>query len=301
MMKTINAVIQKAQSFEKRPLVVAAAADPYVLDAVEKAIQLDLVYPILIGDTSLIKKQASSLLIKHATILDQPDQALACEAAVDYCVDEPRAILMKGLVDTSILLKAALRKERGLRTDQRLSHVSVFEIENFNRLLLMSDGAMNIAPNIDEKESIIRNAVMCAQALGITLPKVAVIAAVEKVNPKMPATLDAATLMQKQHDGFIQNCIVEGPYAIDNAINIEAAHHKNITLPYAGQADILLMPDIEAGNVFYKSMMFLGGAKSASLIMGSTHPIVLTSRADSSESKFQSIALAACVSEYTFH
>lgn len=301
MMKTINEVIQKAQSLEKRPLVVAAAADPYVLDAVEQAVQIDLVHPVLIGDTSLIKKHASSLILQHATIIDEPDHALACEAAVDYCVDHPHAILMKGLVDTSILLKAALRKERGLRTEKRLSHVSVFEIENFNRLLLMSDGAMNIAPDVHEKESIINNAVICAKALEIPLPKVAVIAAVEKVNPKMQATLDAQTLMQKQQDGLIQNCIIEGPYAIDNAINIEAAKHKNITLPYAGQADILLMPDIEAGNVFYKSMMYLGNAKSASLIIGATHPIVLTSRADSSESKFHSIALAACVSEYTFN
>lgn len=300
-MRTIHEVIQKAQKLEKRPLVVAAAADPYVLDAVDQAVQLDLVHPVLIGDPSLIKKHASSSLIKHATIIDQPDHALACEEAVDYCVDQPHAILMKGLVDTSILLKAALRKERGLRTEHRLSHVSVFEIENFNRLLLMSDGAMNIAPDVNEKESIINNAVMCAQALEIPLPKVAVIAAVEKVNPKMQATIDAQTLMQRQLDGFIQNCIVEGPYAIDNAINIEAAQHKNITLPYAGQADILLMPDIEAGNVFYKSMMYLGNAKSASLIIGATHPIVLTSRADSSESKFQSIALAACVSDYTFN
>lgn len=300
-MRTLKEIIEKAQTCQQRPLVVAAAGDPYVLEAVEQAIQLRLVHPVLIGNQTRIEKHASAALMTKATVINQPDHTLACEAAVDYCVDRPEAILMKGLVDTSILLKAALRKERGMRTDQRLSHVSVFEIKDFNRLLFMSDGAMNIAPDVNEKESILTNAVVLAHALDVSVPKVAVIAAVEKVNPKMPATLDAVTLMQRQRDGLIEQCIVEGPYAIDNAINIEAAKHKGITLPHAGQADILLMPDIEAGNIFYKSLMFLGGAKSASLIMGATHPIVLTSRADSSESKFQSIALAVCVSDYTLH
>jgi phosphate butyryltransferase len=300
-MRSLNEVIQKAQTFKRRPLVVAAAADPYVLDAVDKAVQRGLVEPILIGDTTLIESQASSDVLKQATLIDQPDNTLACEAAVEYCFDHPEAILMKGLVDTSVLLKTALRKEKGLRTEQRLSHVSVFEIKDFDRLLMMTDGAMNIAPDVDEKENILKNAVVLANALDVTLPKVAVIAAVEKVNPKMPATLDAALLMERQRSGKIEHCIVEGPYAIDNAINVAAAKHKGITLPYAGRADILLMPDIEAGNIFYKGLMFLGDAQSASLIMGATHPIVLTSRADSSESKFLSIALAVCVSDYNLN
>ena len=202
---------------------------------------------------------------------------------------------MKGLVDTSIILKAALNKEFGLRTQNRISHVSVMEVSTHNKLIFMSDGAMNIAPTLDEKRQIIENSVVIAHSLGIENPNVGVLGAVEKVNPKMEATVHAAELVKMNKDGVINHCRVGGPFALDNAINKEAALHKGIKDPMAGDVDILIMPRIEAGNVFYKTMMFLANAKSASVIAGAKKPIVLTSRADSTESKFYSIALSALV------
>lgn len=295
-MKRMQDIVLKAQSLPKALLVVAVAHDEPVLEAVVRASEAGFIDPYLIGD----KKQIEKIFKLNdwscaATIVDETDAVRACQLAVEKVHDTQGALLMKGLVDTSVLLKAALAKEKGLRTNRRISHVSVFDIPSYDRVLLMSDGAMNIAPTIDEKQDIIENAVHIAHALGIETPNVGIIAAVEKVNPKMPATLDAVELIKRQQEGRIQGCVVEGPYAIDNAVSVEAAKHKGIDAPGAGKSDILIMPVIEAGNVFYKTLMFLAQAKSASVIAGALKPIVLTSRADSSESKYYSIALAACV------
>ena len=194
-------------------------------------------------------------------------------------------------------MKAALNKEFGLRTPNRISHVSVMEVPTHEKLLFMTDGAMNIAPTLDEKRQIIENSVKIAHALGNKTPNVGVIGAVEKVNPKMEATLHAQELVNMNLNNIITDCKVGGPFAIDNAINKEAALHKGIKDPMAGDVDILVMPRIEAGNVFYKTMMFLANAKSASVIAGAKKPIVLTSRADSPESKYYSIALSALVAD----
>jgi phosphate butyryltransferase len=202
---------------------------------------------------------------------------------------------MKGLVDTSIILRAALNKEFGLRTNNRISHVSVIEVSTHPKLIFMSDGAMNIKPTLDEKRQIIENSIVIANALGLEAPKVGIIAAVEKVNPQMEATLDAVELIKMNKENILNGCIVGGPFAIDNAINKEAAILKGVSDPIAGDVDILIMPQIESGNVFYKSMMFLGKAQSASVIAGAKKPIVLTSRADSTLNKFHSIALGALV------
>lgn len=295
-MKTMQAIVDHALTLTPALLVVAVAHDEPVLEAVVQATQAGFVTPYLIGDQHAIEailKQHSWDLDAH--IVDEKDAAEACRLAVTKVYETPGALLMKGLVDTSVLLKAALVKEKGLRTSRRISHVSVFEVAQYPRILMMSDGAMNIAPTVDEKQDIIENAVEIAHALGLENPYVGLIAAVEKVNPKMPATLDAQTLIERQKAGAMPGCVLEGPYAIDNAVDVEAAKHKGIEAPGAGRSDILIMPYIEAGNVFYKTLMFLAGAKSASVIAGALKPIVLTSRADSSESKYYSIALAACV------
>jgi len=172
------------------------------------------------------------------------------------------------------------------------------EIPTYHKLLLMSDGAMNIAPDVEIKQEIIENGVTIAHALGIKMPSVGCIAAVEKVNPKMQATLDAQELIFRNQNDRIKNCIIGGPFAMDNAINKQAAILKGVTDPMAGDVDFLLMPQIESGNIFYKSMMFFANAKSASVIAGAKKPIVLTSRADSKESKYYSIALAALVADF---
>jgi len=297
MIKSMNELVTEAKKIDTKTLVVACAADEHVLQAVEMARVEDIIYPILVGDKQEITQLLHDLQydISKYEIIDEPDKEQACLTSVKLVSSNKSYFLMKGLVDTSVILKAALNKEFGLRTKNRISHVSVFEVSTHDKLIFMSDGAMNIAPTLDEKRQIIENSVKIAHALGITTPNVGIIGAVEKVNPQMEATLDAEQLVNMNKEGIITNCNVAGPFAIDNAISVEAAKHKGITDPVAGNVDLLIMPRIESGNVFYKTMMFLAGAKSASVIAGAQKPIVLTSRADSKESKFYSIALAALV------
>ncbi|MFW5913629.1 MAG: phosphate acyltransferase [Bacillota bacterium] len=291
MIKDIAEMIHAAKQSKTNPLVVVKANDEPVLKAVKAAHEEDLVNAVLIDDKDALIQSMKNLGMdpKHYTIIDEGDKVKASARAVEEVRKDSQAILMKGLVDTSTILKAALNKEAGLRTKNRLSHVTVLETKHYHKLLLMSDGAMNIAPDATIKKEIIENAVGVASSLGISPANVGIIAAVEKVNDKMQATLDARTLKETP----IEGAVVDGPFALDNAIDKEAAKHKGIDSAIAGDVDILLMPAIETGNVFYKAMMFLCNARSASLIAGATHPIVLTSRADSFETKFHSIALAA--------
>ncbi len=299
MIKTINDLVLKAKKIQTKTLVVACAADEHVLEAVEMAREENIINGILVGDKSDIESILTKLQFAKSNykIIDQPDKEQACLEAVKLVSSNNGYFLMKGLVDTSIILRAALNKEFGLRTSNRISHVSVMEVPTHSKLLYMTDGAMNIAPNVDEKRQIIENSVKIAHAVGNEMPNVGIIGAVEKVNPQMEATLHAAELVKMNEEGIIKECKVAGPFAIDNAISKEAAAHKGITNPIAGDIDILVMPRIEAGNVFYKTMMFLASAKSASVIAGAKKPIVLTSRADSKESKFYSIALSALVAD----
>lgn len=297
MIKSIKELIKKAKEIETKTVVVACAADEHVLEAIELARKDNIVNAILVGNVIDIKEILIKLNInidnyKYVNILDKAE---ACLESVKLVNTDKDFFLMKGLVDTSIILKAALNKEFGLRTSNRISHVSVLEVNTYNKLIFMSDGAMNISPTLDEKRQIIENSVLIAHALGIDSPKVGIIGAVEKVNPQMVATTDAVELIRLNKENIIKGCIVGGPFALDNAINKDAAKHKGLTDPIAGEIDILVMPRIEAGNVFYKAMMFLGNAQGASIIAGAKKPIVLTSRADSTLSKYHSIALAALV------
>ena len=297
MIKTIDDLVLKAQQIETKTLVVACAGDEHVLEAVEMAREKNIIKGILIGDKTEIISLLHKLQINENNyeIIDENDKEQACLKSVKLVSSNDGYFLMKGLVDTSIILRAALNKEFGLRTKNRISHVSVMEVPTHNKLLYMTDGAMNIAPNLDEKRQIIENSVKIAHAIGNNCPNIGIIGAVEKVNPQMEATLHAFDLVKMNQEGIIKGCKVGGPFAIDNAISKEAAKHKGITDPIAGDIDILVMPRIESGNVFYKTMMFLANAKSASVIAGAKKPIVLTSRADSKESKFYSIALSALV------
>jgi len=299
MLTSMNDLVEKAKSLSKKTLVVAVANDHHVLEAVEMARKEGFINGVLVGDEFLIKEALEDLDFnpEDYEIVHEIDNVTACEKAVKRVSENPEHFLMKGFVDTAIILRAALDKDYGLRTKNRISHVSVMEIPTYHKLLMMSDGAMNIDPNVDVKQEIIENGVVIANAIGIKEPSVGCIAAIEKVNPKMQATLDAETLIKRNQKGDLKGCKVGGPFALDNAINKEAAEHKNITDPMAGDVDMLLMPQIESGNVFYKSMMFLAGAKSASVIAGAKKPIVLTSRADTTESKFYSIALSALVAD----
>ena len=204
-------------------------------------------------------------------------------------------ILMKGFVSTGALLKAVLDKDNGLRKGKILSHVAFFESPHYHKLLCVTDVAMNMEPDFDTKIHILNNAVEACHNIGIEIPKVAVVAAVEVVNPKMEATVHAAMMKTMSDRKQFTGCIVDGPLALDNAVNKEAAHHKGIVSEVAGDCDVILVPNLEAGNMFYKALNFMGGATVAAVIMGASVPIVLTSRSDSGLSKMYSIALAAAM------
>lgn len=295
-MKNFEEILSKAQQQgEKKVISVAVAQDREVLLSVEEARKKGVVDGILVGDSVKIEKVAEELNIdlSNYRVIHKTDDVEAARQAVIEVSSGRADMLMKGLVDTSVVLKAALDREVGLRGDGILSHVAVFEIENYDRLFFITDAAMNIAPDVEAKKKIIDNSVKVARALEIEVPKVACICAKEKMNQKMPDTVAAHELEEMSKRGEIENCIVGGPFALDNAVSIEAAKHKGIDHEVAGVADILLAPDIEGGNILYKSISYFSRSKGAGLIVGATAPIILTSRADSEETKLNSIILGA--------
>ncbi len=292
MFKNLEELLQAAQSSPKAKMAVAAAADSEVLEAVKQAQESGMIEPVLVGEREAIIEagKKADFQVDPGWIVDCSDPDEIAQKTMELVAGGEAEFLMKGLIGTSTLLRALLTKEYGLRRDRLLSHLSVMDF-GLSRLIIMTDGAMNIAPDLEKKAQIISNAAEVAHKLGIEKPKVAPLAAVEVVNPDMPATLDAAALSKMAERGQIKGVVVDGPLALDNAVNEEAAKHKGITSQVAGKADILLMPDIEAGNVFYKAMLYLGGFRGASIVVGAKVPVVLTSRADDARTKLLSIGL----------
>ncbi|MBN2667836.1 MAG: bifunctional enoyl-CoA hydratase/phosphate acetyltransferase [Bacteroidales bacterium] len=295
--QTLNELVNIAKEQETKRIAVVAAADRHVLEALKKAIKQKIVDATLVGDEMAINQIAQEIDFKLelVKIINVKDAVKASETAVSLIREGKADILMKGMVSTSVLLKAVLDKEKGLRKGGTLSHVSFFESPNYHKLLCITDAAMNVSPDLDDKIAIINNAVEAYHKLGIELPKVAILGAVEVVNPKMEATVHAAVITQMNRRNQIEGCIIDGPLALDNIISKTTAEHKGIVSEVAGDADIIVTPDINVGNVLYKSLNFLGDAISAAVIMGAWVPIVLTSRSDSEKSKLMSIALAAAM------
>ena len=283
------------KSHKPKRMILAASEDAHSLTAVVEAAKKEIIRPILVGDLEKTRGMAEimKLDISDFEMIQADNPANAAAKAVKMIHDKEGDFLMKGKVGTSDMLKSILNKEYGLRTGKLLSHFAYFEVENYHKLIALTDVAMNIAPNLTEKIAILNNAVHVLNTLGIEKPKVAVLGAVEKVNTEMGATLDAALLSKMNQRDQILNCIVDGPLAFDNAVSLESARHKEIKSEVAGDTDLLLMPDIEVGNVLYKSLVFFANAKVASMIVGASVPIVLTSRSDSDQAKFDSILLAA--------
>jgi phosphate butyryltransferase len=298
MLKSLSTLLDLARQKGVCRIAVAAAADKHVLDAIMMAKNEGFAEPILVGEKAAIEKIAGELGFDLSTveIIDIADPYKASVEAVALIRNGKADILMKGLVGTGPMLKAVLDKEVGLRKGATLSHVALFETPYYHKLLGVTDAAMNVAPEFDEKVSLVLNAIEVFHKLGIKNPKVAIIGAVETVNPKMEATVHAAMLTQMNRRKQIKGCLIDGPLALDNAVSAESAHHKGIESDVAGDVDLIVTPDINSGNVLYKSMNFLGGATTAAVIMGAKVPIVLTSRADSEKSKLMSIALAAAIS-----
>lgn len=286
---------------KKAKLVVVAAHDEVVLESVIEANELGIVKPILIGDREKMQSIAieKAFSIDDYEIKDEKDFQKAAEIGVKLVSDGKADFIMKGLVDTGTLMKAVLNKEWGLRTDKLLSHVMIYEVPSYSKLIYLTDGGMNLYPNVEQKTMIVENAVKVAKALGNTEVKVACLAAKEKVDLKMEATVHAEDLRLKYEEGYFEDgVIVDGPMALDLAVSKEAAEIKNYRSEVAGDADILLVPNIEMGNGIGKSMTYFANGKSAGVIMGAKVPIVLVSRADTYESKLYSIALGSLVSQY---
>ncbi|TCO73614.1 bifunctional enoyl-CoA hydratase/phosphate acetyltransferase [Marinisporobacter balticus] len=298
MIKNFQELIKIAKEQKKMRLAVAAAQDEEVLIAVCNASELGIVDPILVGDKDEIEKIAKehNLKIDDYAIINKKGLDEAAKAAVGLVSSGQADFVMKGLLDTAILLKAVLDKEIGLRTDSQLSHVMVYEASNYHKLLFLTDGGMNITPNLEEKVKITKNAVKVVKAMGIENVKIAALAAKEKVSAKMQATVDGDKLKQMSQKGeFGEDVIVEGPISFDLAISMEAAKIKNFESEVSGNADVLLVPFIEMGNGIGKALTYFGGAASAGIVMGAKAPVVLVSRADSHEAKLNSIALGSVI------
>ncbi len=301
-MAQVTSLKQMAELVKGGPLkkvAVACGQDPDIIGALARAVSEKSAQAIMIGD----KKKTEALAREHKidpkifTLVDESDPKKAAARAVEMVKKGEADVLMKGLIDTAIYARAYLNKESGLVNCATVSHVAVFEVPNYPRLLIVTDAAQIPYPDFGQKVDMIKHAVAVAQKLGIETPKVAVLAAVEKVNPKMPCTLEAAQLAKMADRGQIKGCIVDGPLSMDAAVSPECAAGKGIKSPVAGYADILVCPDIHAANILYKTLAQLAKAELAAMVIGTSAPVVLTSRTDSDDTKFMSIVLSALMAK----
>jgi phosphate butyryltransferase len=294
--KSLNRFIDIAKSKVKKNLVVAAAEDEHVLGAVKDAVANEIIEPIFIGNKQKIDAIAAKIHfdISKFELIEESNQAKSAQIAVKCIIEGNAQILMKGLVGTADFLRAILQKDSGLRQGDLLSHIGFFEVPTYHKIIALTDAAQNIYPDFNEKVAILKNSLDMFKHLGYECPKVACLAAIEGVNPKMPSTMDAAALTQMNRRNQIKGCIIDGPLAFDNAVSKLSAEHKGIESEVAGNADLLFAPNIEVANVLYKSFTYFANATVAAIILGASVPVVLTSRSDSDKSKLMSIALAAC-------
>ncbi|HOO96693.1 MAG TPA: bifunctional enoyl-CoA hydratase/phosphate acetyltransferase [Caldisericia bacterium] len=299
MITNFDELIKHAQAQTTKKLVVAAAEDDVVLKAVKMAADLDLIEPVLIGDEQQIRNIAGELGIEIPwKIINEPDKRNASALAVKEIAEGRGEILMKGLVGTPILLKAVLNKEVGLAVSKVLSHVGLIGVSTYPKLIIMTDGGMVPYPNLVEKGEILKNAIRVARGLGISPIRAAIVSSLETVSDKVTSTIDAAALAKMgDRKQFGKDVIVDGPLALDNAISAEAAKHKGIVSDVAGQPDILIMPNVEAGNIFYKTLVYLGNCKAetAGIVLGAKVPVIVPSRTDTAESKMNAIAASVLI------
>ena len=300
MSKNFSDLLSRVSACKKKTLSVAVAQDKAVLEAVKAAKERGIADAILVGDEARINEIAAELGMDMGeyTVINETDTVAASLKAVQLVHDGKADMYMKGLLDTKTFLKSVLDKEVGLRTGQPLSHVCVFEVPGIDRLLFLTDVAFMPYPTLEDKVTIINYTVEVAKACGVDCPKVAPLAAVEVVNPKMPVTVDAAELTKMNEEGRIKDCIVDGPLSLDIALYKEAAEEKGaLDRKIAGDADILLFPDIHAGNLVYKAIVHMVDVKNGNILTGTKAPVILTSRSDTCEVKVNSIALAALAAE----
>lgn len=301
MITSYKELLEKATSTSRARLVGVAAEDADTILAMYEAEKIGLISPILVGNTQKIAQvlKQEQISFQNAELVHADSLEEAAALSVELIRNGKGDFLMKGLLDTNIFLKAIVNKETGLPKGKLLSHVMTFDIgEHYHKILITSDGGMCLYPDLDQKAAILQNAVQVAEALGVESPKVAVLCAKEKLNPKMPPTVDAAELKHMAQNGlFGEHVIVEGPISFDLAVSKECADIKGYSSPVAGDADIFLVPNIEAGNLLGKCCTALFGAHAAGVIVGSSVPIIMTSRADDADSKLYSIALGCLMAK----
>jgi phosphate acetyltransferase len=290
-----NALIARCEGLPPVPTAVVHPCDASSLQAAIEAGTTGIILPILVGPAAKIRRVANEagIDISGLTIVDAPHSHAAAARAVEMVRAGEVAAIMKGSLHTDEVMGAVVCRTGGIRTVRRVSHVFIMDVPTYPKLLFITDAAVNITPTLDEKVDIVANAIELAQALGVERPKVAILSAVEMVTAKIPSTIDAAALCKMAERGQIKGGILDGPLAFDNAISREAALTKGIISPVAGDADILLVPDMEAGNMLAKELTFLANAEAAGIVLGARVPIILTSRADSVRSRLASCAVAA--------
>ncbi|MDC7227079.1 MAG: bifunctional enoyl-CoA hydratase/phosphate acetyltransferase [Spirochaetales bacterium] len=291
MIKSFTELETAAKKNVSKKVVLAMAEEADALKAVSAAAEADVIIPILVGNAAAIASAAkeASVDISNLKIVEADGEKACAAKAVELIREGIGDCLMKGKTATATIMKAVLDKNTGLRGSGVLSHVAILNPPTYHKLIVMTDSALNIAPELKEKVAITENALSVSRKLGVEKPRVAVIGAVEKVNPAMPATIDAAALSKMADRGQIKNCIIDGPFALDNAISSKSCEIKGIKTEVGGDADVLLFPDIEAANVFYKSLAYLTDYPIAGLIVGADVPVILTSRSDSDDIKYYSI------------
>jgi len=295
MITRLHELLDLAQENPPARVAVAAAAHKLVLQSIQRAVRRGIIIPLLVGREEDIREQAAAVgwEVRDEEIFPTETNQAAAVAAVDLVRQGKADILMKGYLHTDTMLRAVLRPESGLRTDRLLSHVFVLEVPTYHKLLFITDAAINIQPGISEKAAITQNAVYLARKLGIERPKVAALSSVETINPNIPSTVHAACLSKMAERGQIKKAIVDGPLAFDNAISAEAAKEKGIVSPVAGDVDIVVVPDLDSGNILSKNLEYMASAKMAGIVMGASAPVVLTSRSDPPRARVYSLALAS--------
>lgn len=294
--KDYEALRNKAASASKKHVVVAAANDKAVLLTADIAHEKGIADFTLVGDAIKIDKLRRECGINNEfSVIDEPNDIQAALKAAEFVKNGKADVLMKGMINSSIFLKAVLDKEKGLRTGRKLSHLAAFELPWAQKLMFHTDGGMNTYPDLEGKREIITNALEALKKLGIDRPKVAVLAANEVINDKMPSTVDAAKLVEMEKAGELPECDIEGPVALDVAFSQDAAEHKGIRSNISGNVDLYVVPNIDAGNMVGKTLIYCAGAKMAGIILGAKNPIVMTSRAENVQGKLNSILLAVSI------
>jgi len=290
---SFSQLMDMAKEVGPKTIAVTAPHEPEVLLAAQDAEKLGIATCTLVGDRGLIRELAGQhdIDITRMIIIDEPEPKLAARKVMELLRMRHADLAMKGTIETGDLLRAALDREAGLRVGRLFTHIALFEISGFDRLLLVTDSGVVVAPTLEQKVEIVQNAITVAQRLGISEPRVAILAATEMVNPKIPTTMDAANLAKMADRHQIQGALVDGPLALDNAISPESAAIKGIDSPVAGNADVLVAPDVEAGNMLAKAITYFAKGKMAGVVVGAKTPLVVASRSDPHETKLISMAL----------